>query len=433
MSAAMQPITAAKPEASLDELVQAEQVRLLYRGLLVSAFGVLLAIGVVVLVFWQVVQTYLLLGWAGCMVANQAWRLWLRFRFTRRAPHRQDLGRWATLWAIGSGISGILWGAASFLLFVPGAPDHQAILLAMVISVTSAGLLLIGAHLPSFYAFIVPAIAPLVVRNLIEGTADSLTLAFIAVVSSIGLFSFGRNYNRILTESLRNRFQNEAMTRRLGAQNEELARAREAAEAAKVQAEAANRARTQFFAAANHDLRQPLHAMGLLAGSLAQKVKDPDVVALTNTISASMEALEELFNELLDMSKLDSGKISPSLAHFSIRELFEKLRLEFEAEAAMKDLALRFRANGRYLFSDPVLVERILRNLISNAIRYTARGGVLVACRTRRGRPSLEVWDTGRGLERAQSHRSAWVVVAVSIVLMLLIGWRALFNGMHAP
>ena len=392
-------------DSSLDELIQAEQVRLLYGGLLVSIVGVLLGGAVVVLVFWHVVETHLLLGWAACVVANQAWRLFLRYRFSQRVRDRHELGRWATLWAIGSGISGALWGSASFLFFVPGSPVHQAFLLALVISVISAGMLLIGVHLQSFYAFFVPAIVPLVLRNLIEGTTDNLTLAFIAVVSGVALFSFGRNYNRILTESLRLRFENESIMRRLAAQNEELDRARKSAEEARAQAEAANRARTQFFAAANHDLRQPLHAMGLLAGSLAAKVKDPDVVALTNTISASMEALEGLFNELLDMSKLDSGTITPSPSHFSIRQLFEKLRLDFEAEAAMKGLSLRFRANGRFLFSDPVLVERILRNLISNAIRYTARGGVLVDCRNRRGRPWLEVWDTGPGIPEDQRER----------------------------
>lgn len=405
MNTPTQPIPAEGTGASLDELVQAEQVRLLYGGLLVSTFGVLVAVGLVVLVFWHVVQTHLLLGWAACMAANQLWRIFLRYRFKQRVPDNQTLGQWATIWAIGSGISGALWGAASFLLFVPGSPVHQAFMMAIVISVTSAGLLLIGAHLQSLYAFILPAVAPLVLRNLIEGTTDNLTLAFIALVSSIALFSFGRNYNRTLIESLRNRFKNEAMTQRLAAQNEELDRARKAAEAAKVQAEAANRARTQFFAAANHDLRQPLHAMGLLAGALAEKVKDPDVVALTNTISASMEALEELFNELLDMSKLDSGKITSSPTNFPIRQLFDKLRLEFEAEAATKGLVLRFFANGRYLFSDPGLVERVLRNLISNAIRYTASGGILVACRTRQGRPWLEVWDTGIGIPEDQQER----------------------------
>jgi two-component system, sensor histidine kinase len=405
MNAAPETVKAPRATNTLRELIQAEQVRLLYGGLLVSTWGVLLAVAVVVLVFWPVIPAHVLLGWAACMVLNQGWRLYLRHRFNSRVPDKRTVANWALLWALGAGISGILWGAASFLLFVPDSPVHQAFLMALVVSVTSAGVLLIGAHLPSFYAFMLPAVVPLVVRNLVAWTADSLTLALIAFVSSAALLSFGRNYNRILMNSLRHRFENEAMTQQLAAQNEELDRARKAAESATAQAEAANRARTQFFAAANHDLRQPLHAMGLLAGSLAEKVKEPDVIALINTISASMEALEGLFNELLDMSRLDSGKISPSPIHFSSRQLFEKLRLDFEAEAAEKGLKLRFRARTRFLYSDPLLIERILRNLISNAIRYTGDGGVLVACRTRQGKPWLEVWDTGLGIPADQQER----------------------------
>jgi signal transduction histidine kinase len=405
MSAPARTTDSAASRAPLDDLIQAEQVSLLYGGLLVSTWGVLLSTGVVVLVFWPVIQTQVLLGWAACMAVNQLWRLSLLRRFKHRNPKQRTMASWANLWATGAGISGMLWGAASFLLFVPGSPVHQAFLMALVVSVTSAGLLLVGAHLQSFYAFMLPAVGPLVVRNLIAATPDSLTLALIAFVSSLALFSFGRNYNRILIESLRHRFENEAMSHRLATQNEELDRARKAAETAKAQAEAANRARTQFFAAANHDLRQPLHAMGLLAGSLAAKVTDPDVIALTNTINASMEALEGLFDELLDMSRLDSGKIVPNTTHLSIRQLFDRLRLDFDAEAAMKNLSLRFHNQIRYLFSDPVLIERILRNLISNAIRYTGRGGVLVTCRIRKGQPWIEVWDTGPGIAEKDRGR----------------------------
>src|SRR5215831_4434615 len=101
-------------DAALDDLIQAEQVRLLYRGLIVSIFGVLLGAAVVVLVFWRVIETHLLVGWAACMVANQLWRLFLWYRFNRRLHDKEAINRWATLWAIGSGVSGVLWGAASF-------------------------------------------------------------------------------------------------------------------------------------------------------------------------------------------------------------------------------------------------------------------------------------------------------------------------------
>ena len=160
---------------------------------------------------------------------------------------------------------------------------------------------------------------------------------------------------------------------------------RRVADAARREAEVANRAKTQFFAAASHDLRQPLHAMGLFAEALRQRAHEPEVAQLVNSINESVDALEGLFSELLDITRIDTGGVevhpqptsrSPtscaSCACTSSRRAFEK------------GLALRLRGGQRVVLADPLLVERILRNLVSNAIRYTNDGRVLVSCRAAR-------------------------------------------------
>ncbi len=167
---------------------------------------------------------------------------------------------------------------------------------------------------------------------------------------------------------------------------------------ARAAAETANRAKSQFLAAASHDLRQPLHALGLFAASLSEKERSPEVRAIVENISASVEALEALFNELLDISKLDAGVIQPSLASFPVNPLFDRLRLDYEPEAREKGLRLRIVPSTVRVYSDPTLIERMLRNLIVNAIRYTDKGGVVVGCRPRGDRYSLEVWDSGVGI-----------------------------------
>ncbi len=149
----------------------------------------------------------------------------------------------------------------------------------------------------------------------------------------MGLMSFARDYNRMLIESLRNRFEKQALADRLAAQNVDL-------EEARVAAEQANRSKTQFFAAASHDLRQPLHAMGLFASALADKVRDPEGAKLVSSINGSVQALEALFNELLDISKLDSGVIKPDVTQFALTEIFDRLRGEFATETADKGLRL---------------------------------------------------------------------------------------------
>jgi CheY-like chemotaxis protein/anti-sigma regulatory factor (Ser/Thr protein kinase) len=146
---------------------------------------------------------------------------------------------------------------------------------------------------------------------------------------------------------------------------------------ARAAAEAANRGKSQFLAAASHDLRQPLHALGLFAASLSEKERDPEKRAVVDNISASVEALEALFTELLDISKLDAGVIQPNLC---------------------KGVRLSVRPTTARVYSDATLLERILRNLIANAIRYTHKGSVVVGCRSRGNGYSLEVWDSGMGI-----------------------------------
>jgi CheY-like chemotaxis protein len=178
-----------------------------------------------------------------------------------------------------------------------------------------------------------------------------------------------------------------------------------AADEARRAAEAASLAKTQFFAAASHDLRQPLHAMGLFAEALRQRSHDAEAAALINSINESVDALEGLFAELLDITRIDSGGVDVNPQPVPVRELFARLKLQFEPVAFEKGLALRFHGERHVLHTDPVIVERILRNLISNAIRYTEDGGVLVGCRRRGERVLLQVWDSGIGIDESALPR----------------------------
>jgi signal transduction histidine kinase len=178
-----------------------------------------------------------------------------------------------------------------------------------------------------------------------------------------------------------------------------------AADAARREAEIANRAKTQFFTAASHDLRQPLHAMGLFAEALRQRVHEPEVAQLVNSINESVDALEGLFSELLDITRIDSGGIEVNPQHFEVGDILRKIRLHFEPSAFEKGLSLRLRGGSHVVFGDPLLVERILRNLVSNAIRYTNDGTVLVSCRRQKGRILLQVWDSGVGIRFEEQQR----------------------------
>jgi signal transduction histidine kinase/CheY-like chemotaxis protein len=172
----------------------------------------------------------------------------------------------------------------------------------------------------------------------------------------------------------------------------------QALRAAKEEADRSNVAKSRFLAVASHDLRQPLHALGLFVGALDDRVHEPGARELVCKIQESMRALEEMFDALLDVSRLDAGVMDVGVADVSLLPLLQRLESEFEPLARRKGLRLRVVPSRLVVQSDPVLLSRILQNLISNAVRYTDRGRIVVGCRRRGATVRLEVADSGRGI-----------------------------------
>jgi two-component system, sensor histidine kinase len=193
------------------------------------------------------------------------------------------------------------------------------------------------------------------------------------------------------------------MAARLQADARELeARIEEATRALIVQkdaAEQATRAKSRFIAAASHDLRQPLHAIGLFSSALQRRVQGAELQSVAADLAQSVGIMERLFNSLLDISRLDAGALSASPRAFALDRLFAQLAAEHGDAAARKQLRLRFRPTAAVVRSDELLVHRILTNLVANAIRYTRSGGVLVCCRRRDDALQIEVRDSGIGIE----------------------------------
>jgi len=163
-------------------------------------------------------------------------------------------------------------------------------------------------------------------------------------------------------------------------------------------AEQANLAKSKFIATASHDLRQPLHALGLFAASLRQKVSTPEQIALVEKIEASVNAQEEMFNALLDLSRLEAGTLQVHVQPFAVQNIFDRIVRDYSAQAREKGLRLVVRSSPLAVRSDPVLLTRILSNLVNNALRYTKCGGIVVTARKCGDTVRLQVWDTGIGI-----------------------------------
>ncbi len=218
-------------------------------------------------------------------------------------------------------------------------------------------------------------------------------------------------------------------------------RIRKALEEAKLEAEQANRAKSRFLAAASHDLRQPLQTIAFVQGLLARTVQGEKAQNLVKRLDDTLHAMSGMLNALLDINQIESGVVRAEIVSYSLNDLFERLREEFSYHAEAKALKLRIVPCKHIIHTDPRLLEQMIRNLLTNAIKYTRSGRVLLGCRRRAGSLSIEIWDTGIGipdtelqtifeeyhqLDNAARERSRGLGLGLAIVqrLVTLLGYR---------
>ena len=202
--------------------------------------------------------------------------------------------------------------------------------------------------------------------------------------------------------------ENEKLEQRVRERTEELQRLNGALSKAKAEAEEANISKTRFLAAASHDLLQPLNAARLYATSLKEKIRtrlaSADCLPLAVNVEESLEAVEDILTTLLDISSLDAGVTKSEITAFPINEIFRQLQLEFEPTARERGLAVSFVPSSLPILSDRRLLRRLLRNLISNAFKYTPEGRVIIGVRRSGSLARIEIWDTGLGIPKSKQR-----------------------------
>ncbi|MGH6649061.1 ATP-binding response regulator [Aquabacterium sp.] len=387
--------TPAPPKAALVP----DTVRSVYSQTGSGLFGHILGMAVTTAIYWPHVPHPMLLGWTATFLLIWLARIGLMYGFERAA--RRDVvdhERWLLLWALGAGFNAATWCLAAVLFYDFGGSFERTALMLIIYSFAIGSVPFMAMQTKLFLVCMTMYFGTMILRSAFHGQPHDLQMAGIWFLLGVCTTSVAWAFRNVFAEMVKHKLQTQELAIKLRGETA-------AAESAQRLAETANRAKTQFFAAASHDLRQPLHAMGLFAEALRQRNKDEEVVHLVNSINSSVDALEGLFSELLDITKIDTGAVDIEPEHFSMQELFNRIRLHFEPTAFEKGLMLSFRGEQHHALADPVIVERILRNLVSNAIRYTEDGGVLVTCRVRGDQLCLQVWDSGIGIAEKEQVR----------------------------
>lgn len=355
------------------------------------------------LLLWEHLPHPLLLGWM-CVVIVGHFNEIMQWKL-KRGNAIQTLEqcrewdrrfRWLTL----SG--GLTWGlGAALVWYVPNDLAMQAILICTVFGLVAGAVTSNPVHPPSLIIYVTALIVPLMLRNLWEGDAPHFILFTMLILYFVYVSQAAFGLMRTYEGSLKQRFEKEALLAALRAREEELALALDSAEQA-------NQAKSKFLATASHDLRQPLQALRLFTEALQDVAKEPQSLRLAGQINKSVKSLVEMFDDLLDVSRLDAGIIQPRWQNFLLNDLFDRLYVDFSPLARAKGLSLdlpnclgeKGSVDGCDVvaYSDPFLLERMLRNLVSNAIRYTDQGKVAVRCSCSADQVEIAVFDTGIGI-----------------------------------
>lgn len=337
------------------------------------------------------VDAFSAMAWSGYIILCAIAHIVLRLCYVRTGHGPQKWRLWAYAFTAIALAEGFGWGWATFGLASGSGLEILLLVLVVTLAIPSGAVPAFSPYLPAFFAVHLPTTLPYAVASLAADNPVQQGSALLMVLFVGGIGALGVSTNRSFRTLVTLRMQAEQMAQDLLRQKEI--------------AEQANLAKSTFLAAASHDLRQPIHALGLFVGALRGIPMSSEGQRLVEQIEASAEAMDGLFSALLDISRLDAGIVEVHRRPFAVAPFITRLCRDHEREAQAKGLSLSWRPRNAIVESDPVLVERVLRNLISNAIRHTQTGRVAVLCRQRDAELAIQVWDTGPGIPPDEQER----------------------------
>jgi signal transduction histidine kinase/ActR/RegA family two-component response regulator len=372
-----------------------ELVNVLYRQATPIFFGNFSVVILSVYLLWNELERSVLLTWAAAIFLLTLIRIVIVRRDLRVAHTPDQAARRAWIYTLFAGLSGCLWGSIGIFFFAPDSTIVTVFICILLAGMTGGSVASQSSFPPAYYAFALPTVLPFAMRCFFYGGPLFSVLALLSLFLLGVNLAYSRNVHRTVREAVSLRFENTELIAQLRQEKE--------------RAESASRSKSQFLAAASHDLRQPTHALGLYIATLralcsAPTIRGEEVSNIAGKLQTALKGLVQLLDVLLDISKLDAGAVKVKREVFDLQDLLETIDQQFSAVAVEQKLRFIVRPAAVLVQTDRALVHSILANFVSNALRYTESGKVLVGARRRGDFIEVQVLDTGIGIAVEQSQ-----------------------------
>lgn len=377
--------------AGQDDRIRAEQLRLVLEGVAQSVAVGFLVSTLMLVVLWPLAPQGTLLGWYGAFLVERILAALFARRALRGVGHPVHDRRVERILFASKLVEGTILGALLWIALPLQVPAVSILALSLMCAACSNGVSLLAPRRHLYLALAVPIAAVAVAVLWSLGGLAYQAFALCSILFVAGQYGQVVLASRRVRETIALRFENTHLVAQLRAETA-------AANLARREAEHAKAAKSQFLAAASHDLRQPVHALGLFLQALSQTDLAEHQRGIVRSAQAANHASTDMLNTLLDFSRLEAGVVAPRPAAFALQPLLDRIEADLAHLADAEGLVYRARPTELAVVSDAALLELVLRNFVLNAIRYTDRGGLLVGCRRRGAGVSIEVYDTGIGI-----------------------------------
>jgi len=371
--------------------------RLLVDNLPVAIFGTWAVATAFLFMLFNDFPRHLLFGWylAACVLTVIRY---LHYRQISASPLTEStvnpiLNR-LTFYSI---CSGSIWGILGYSVVSLDRPLISVILLMIFTGLIATASATMSHVVKIFVTFVLFSMVPTAYKFYTLGEPQYYWICALIFLYIFTVLLASRGIRKSTSQAIELQFQNLDLVESLTEQNTKT-------EAALQEAQRASKAKTRFFAAANHDLRQPLHSLGLFTATLASQVESSEQRRIVDHIDNSVKSLEDLFNSILDISALDAGTLKVHKQHFNIKDYFDRIAPDLSELAKEKDLYFDVDVGDHVVYSDPTLLHRVINNLAVNAIAYTEIGGIRIVSESIGPNLQISVIDTGKGIADEQVH-----------------------------